>query len=106
MKFYLLKKKKLKVSNYQSNNLNIHSIDYATGKMLRNDHYLVSSFRFFCILDGFLWSLKISLKDNLSATDYINLDFSRALLNKVDSVWLYVMRIPFKKSLFVVILLL
>lgn len=48
--------------------------------------------------DSFLQNLKTSLKDSLSIADYASLDFSKALLNRVDSVQLYFVRIPFQGS--------
>ena len=44
--------------------------------------------------DRFLQKIKISLKDSMNESDYAALDFSKAILNKVDSVNLYLLRIP------------
>lgn len=50
--------------------------------------------------DHYLQNVKSALKDSLNETDYSVLDFSKALINKVDSVNLYFLRVPFKgKSL-------
>jgi hypothetical protein len=46
--------------------------------------------------DHYLRNVKSSLKDSLSNNDYSSLDFSKAVLNKVDSVDLYFLRVPFK----------
>lgn len=48
--------------------------------------------------DGLLQKVKISLKDSMNAGDYANLDFTKAVLNKVDSVHLYFLRIPFREK--------
>jgi hypothetical protein len=48
--------------------------------------------------DGFLQQVKISLKDSMNAGDYATLDFTKAVLNKVDSVQVYFLRIPFKNK--------
>jgi hypothetical protein len=44
--------------------------------------------------DGLLQKIEISLKDSMNESDYAALDFSKAVLNKVDSVNLYLLRIP------------
>jgi hypothetical protein len=49
---------------------------------------------------AYLRNVRTGLKDSLAANDYAQLDFSKAILNKVDSVQLYFLRIPFNgKSL-------
>ena len=40
--------------------------------------------------------VKISLKDSLGNADYSELDFSKAVLNKIDSLQLFYLRIPFR----------
>jgi len=45
---------------------------------------------------GYVENVKAALKDSLSANDYASLDFKRAVLSKVDSVQLYLLRIPLK----------
>jgi hypothetical protein len=45
---------------------------------------------------GYLENVKAALKDSLSANDYASLDFNRTVLTKVDSVRLYLLRIPLK----------
>ena len=45
---------------------------------------------------GYLKNVKIALKDSLSANDYGDLDFNKAILSKTDSVQLYFLRIPLK----------
>ena len=45
--------------------------------------------------DDFVQRVKTSLRDSLSVADYSNLDFSRVVVNRVDSVNLFVVRIPF-----------
>jgi hypothetical protein len=47
---------------------------------------------------GYLQNVKATLKDSLSNNDYASLDFNRAVLSKVDSVQLYLLRIPFKSK--------
>jgi hypothetical protein len=49
-------------------------------------------------LPGYVENVKASLKDSLSVNDYASLDFSRTVLSKVDSVQLYLLRIPFKEK--------
>src|SRR5690242_13870644 len=44
----------------------------------------------------YLENVKAALKDSVSASDYTQFDFSRAVLSKVDSVQLYCLRIPLK----------
>ena len=44
----------------------------------------------------YLQQVKQELKDSVTATDFVNLDFSKARLSAVDSVGLYLLRIPFK----------
>jgi hypothetical protein len=46
--------------------------------------------------DDFLHNVKAYLADSLGGNDYVSLDFSKAVLNKVDSVNLYFLRVPFK----------
>ena len=46
--------------------------------------------------DRFLENVKTDLKDSVNESDYSSLDFSEAVLNKVDSVGLYFLRVPFK----------
>lgn len=48
--------------------------------------------------EHYLQKVKSELKDSLSANDYSTLDFSKAVFNKVDSVGLYFLRIPFKEK--------
>jgi len=43
----------------------------------------------------YMYSVKTTLKGNLSSQDYSELDFSRAILSNTDSVQLYFLRIPF-----------
>jgi len=45
--------------------------------------------------DSYLETVKSSLKDSLSNADFQELDFSRAVLNEVDSADFYLLRIPF-----------
>ena len=45
---------------------------------------------------GYIENVKTALKDSLSASDYATLDFSKPVLSKVDSVQLYLLRIPLK----------
>src|SRR5436190_16826640 len=45
---------------------------------------------------GYVENVKASLKDSLSANDFASLDFNRTVLSKVDSVQLYLLRIPLK----------
>jgi hypothetical protein len=45
--------------------------------------------------DDLLQTVKKELKDRVSSDDYASLDFSKAVLNKVDSAGLYFFRIPF-----------
>jgi hypothetical protein len=50
--------------------------------------------------NNYLESVKTALKDSVAANDYGQLDFDKTVLNKVDSVQLFYLRIPFKgKSL-------
>jgi len=46
--------------------------------------------------NDYLGQVKTALRDSVSAEDFSTLDFSRAVLNSVDSVHLYLLRIPFK----------
>lgn len=46
--------------------------------------------------DDYLQTVKISLKNSFSTGDYLRLDFSNAVLTKVDSASLYLLRIPIK----------
>lgn len=46
--------------------------------------------------NAYLQNVKAALKDSLINSDYAALDFSRALLNKVDSAGLYFLRVPFR----------
>jgi hypothetical protein len=48
----------------------------------------------------YLKNVRTQLKDSLTADDYAQLDFGKAVLNKVDSVQLYFLRIPFKDKAF------
>src|SRR5436189_6366649 len=48
------------------------------------------------VFSGYIKNVKAALKDSLSANDYSILDFTRAVLSKVDSVQLYFLRIPAK----------
>jgi len=45
---------------------------------------------------GYIENVKAALKDSLSANDYASVDFNRTVLSKVDSVQLYLLRIPLK----------
>ena len=45
---------------------------------------------------GYVQNVKAALKDSLTSNDYAALDFSRTVLSKVDSVQLYLLRIPLK----------
>src|SRR5260221_14235285 len=45
---------------------------------------------------GYIENVKAALKDSLSTNDYSTLDFSKPVLSKVDSVQLYLLRIPIK----------
>jgi hypothetical protein len=45
---------------------------------------------------GYVENVKAALKDSLSSNDYAGLDFNRTVLSKVDSVQLYLLRIPLK----------
>jgi len=47
-------------------------------------------------LSGYVQNVKAALKDSLTSNDYAALDFNRAVLSKVDSVQLYLLRIPLK----------
>lgn len=47
-------------------------------------------------IDQYISKVKEALADSMSAADFQKLDFGRAVLNRVDSVNLYVARIPFK----------
>jgi hypothetical protein len=44
----------------------------------------------------YIENVKSALKDSLSQADYITLDFSKAILSKVDSASLYMFRVPLK----------
>lgn len=44
----------------------------------------------------YLKNVKAALKDSMSGSDFSNLDFTKAIVNRVDSVSLYFMRVPFK----------
>ena len=46
--------------------------------------------------DPFLSKAKAFLQDSMLPADYSELDFSKALINKVDSLRLYFIRVPFK----------
>lgn len=46
--------------------------------------------------DQYLVKVKKGLTDSLPASTYQNLDFDRLVLNRVDSIGLYAVRIPFK----------
>jgi hypothetical protein len=46
--------------------------------------------------NSFFETVKKELSDRMSRDDYTSLDFSRVVLNKVDSVGLYFVRIPFR----------
>lgn len=46
--------------------------------------------------DQYLTKVKEGLTDSLSAVEFQKLDFSRALVNRVDSIGMYVARVPFK----------
>lgn len=48
--------------------------------------------------DAYLDQVKTALQDSVSSQDFHSLDFSRAVLSKVDSVGLYLLRIPFKNG--------
>jgi hypothetical protein len=50
--------------------------------------------------DSYVETVKQGLKDSLSATDFLSLDFTRALRSKVDSVNLHLLRIPLKGKTF------
>ena len=45
---------------------------------------------------GYIENVKAALKDSLSANDYASLDFNRTVSSKVDSVQLYLLRVPLK----------
>lgn len=49
-------------------------------------------------VNEYLQKVKFALKDSLAQLDYSSLDFSKAVMNRVDSVSLYLMRIPFKEK--------
>jgi len=46
--------------------------------------------------ENYLQNVQAGLKDSTINSDFTQLDFSRAILSKVDSVQLYLLRIPFK----------
>ncbi|MGN6402600.1 MAG: hypothetical protein ACTHMD_19230, partial [Flavisolibacter sp.] len=46
----------------------------------------------------YIENVKTSLRDNLSSSDYNDLDFAKAVLSKADSVQLYFLRIPFNRK--------
>lgn len=46
--------------------------------------------------DQYLQNVKMALGNSLGKADFQNLEFSKSVLSKVDSVYLYVLRIPFK----------
>jgi hypothetical protein len=48
--------------------------------------------------DRYLETVKQGLRDSLTRQDFQQLDFGKSVLSKVDSVELYVLRIPFKGS--------
>jgi len=45
--------------------------------------------------DDYLTNVKAALKDSLTLKDFNSLDFSKVILSKVDSLQLYLVRIPF-----------
>jgi hypothetical protein len=47
-------------------------------------------------VDPYLQKVQAVLKDSVTISDYMELDFQRAVLSKVDSAGLYYLRIPFK----------
>ena len=50
--------------------------------------------------DDYIENVRNSLKDSVSREVYRNVDFERSVLSKVDSIQLFILRIPFKgKSL-------
>ncbi|MCW3074586.1 MAG: hypothetical protein JWP69_1655 [Flaviaesturariibacter sp.] len=52
------------------------------------------------LVDSYLQNVKVAIRDSLQHNDYAQLDFTKAVLTKVDSVNLYILRIPFRgKSL-------
>ncbi|RZJ99661.1 MAG: hypothetical protein EOO46_22360, partial [Flavobacterium sp.] len=48
--------------------------------------------------NNYLQTVQKSLKDDITSTDYNLLDFSKSALTKVDSVSLYMLRVPFKQK--------
>lgn len=48
--------------------------------------------------DAYLQNVKTALKDSLTTSDFSNLDFTKAIINRVDSVSLYFLRVPFKEK--------
>jgi hypothetical protein len=50
---------------------------------------------------NYMQSVKDALKDSISRNDFVMLDFSKSVLSKVDSIQLYILRVPFKDKNFI-----